>query len=200
MKLSVAFLALLLLSLPALRAQQPTPAADTPNVGPYFVKPGSYNPEQAIIPKEAPEDNIPNQLKGFFKDITKSVKLKNLRPVPVVTELKVDPMDVNLKEKRELAVTLIVSNHTGHLMKLDFPTSQRLEVLLRDSQGKVIERWSEDHAFEQVEGIVTVNPGERIEYAEHISTREMKPDQKYMVEASIANHPEYSRTVTVKGK
>jgi hypothetical protein len=112
--------------------------------------------------------------------------------------LKVDPATFSLDDRREVTVTFIVENHTNKLVKLDFPTSQRIEILVRDSSGKVIEKWSDDRAFQDVSGVVMINPGEHIQYEEKIATRDMQPGQTYVVEASMANNPEFTKTATVK--
>jgi len=46
----------------------------------------------------------------------------------------------------------------------------------------VIDRWSDDRAFQPEEGIVVINPRERIEYQEKIPTREMKAGESYRVQ------------------
>ncbi|MEO8205072.1 MAG: BsuPI-related putative proteinase inhibitor [Chthoniobacterales bacterium] len=198
-KFAVPF-AYLLLSACFLQAQHPEVSPTPENKGPYLEKSGSYRPEEIVTPRAVPTETVATQMKSFFKDMFKSVKLGGIKGSYVETELKVEPTDVVLADKRELTVTLSVINKTGKMLRLEFPTTQRLEILLRDSTGKVIERWSEDRSFGQTSGIVVINPKERIQYAERIATREMKPEQKYTVEASISNHPEYSRSVAIRAK
>jgi hypothetical protein len=43
-----------------------------------------------------------------------------------------------------------------------------------------------------------INPGEHIQYEEKIATRDMQPGQTYVVEASMANNPEFTKTAMVK--
>ena len=113
------------------------------------------------------------------------------------SKLTVEPSKFALSDRREVTVTYVVMNRTPALMKLDFPTSQRIEILVRDPNGKVIEKWSDDRAFDDVSGVVMINPGERIQYQEKITTRDMQPGQTYVIEASMANNPQFTRTVTV---
>lgn len=53
-----------------------------------------------------------------------------------------------------------------------------------------MERWSDDRAFKNEEAIVVVNPQERIEYRESISTREFRSGQSYTVEAALKSQPD----------
>ncbi|MEO6054581.1 MAG: BsuPI-related putative proteinase inhibitor [Chthoniobacterales bacterium] len=201
MKNFAAPFAFLLLSLSFLQAQPAAAVPSPENKGPYAEKPNSLTTEEVIAPRTvSAEDSIPGQIKSFFKDMFKSVKLGGIKGSYVDTTLKVDPSEVDLKDKREVTVTLSVINKTNNLVRLEFPSTERIEILLRDQAGNVIERWSEDRAFEQTAGVVVINPKERIQYAERISTREMKPGGKYIIEASIFNHPEHSQKTQIKTK
>ena len=48
-----------------------------------------------------------------------------------------------------------------------------------------------DRSFQPQEGIVVINPNERIEYREKISTRDMKHGQAYEVEAMLKTDPDF---------
>lgn len=182
--------------LPAQQKEEPV----APNNGPYSVKPQSLRQEQILV-EEAPEDTVASQIKHFFKDMFKTVKFGGIRGKYIGTAIKLEPeKEVVLKDHRDFVVQLAVVNKTGRMLKLDFPTSQRIEILLRDSAGNVVERWSEDQAFSQVAGVVTINPNERIEYRERISTREMKAGEKYTVEATLFNYPEHNDTAPITAK
>jgi hypothetical protein len=107
-------------------------------------------------------------------------------------ELKLDlsPSPVKLSEDREVKVTFTVFNRSKKFAHFDFPTSQRIEVLVRDASGKVVTTWSEDQSFTNDPASVTVNPGERIEYAVSVATREMTAGQRYVIEASFPSFPD----------
>jgi hypothetical protein len=137
---------------------------------------------------------------GFFTGMFSSVRIGAKGSAG--SKLEVDPASFSLDERREVSVNFTIYNKTGKLIKLDFPNAQRIEILVRDPEGRVIEKWSDDRAFEDETGIVMINPGERIEYRERIATREMQPGVTYTIEAALANNPEYTRTtqVTPKGK
>jgi hypothetical protein len=78
------------------------------------------------------------------------------------------------------------------MTRLEFPTTQHIEILARNASGAVVERWSDDRGFEREEGIVVINPRERIEYQEKISTREMRAGQAYSVEVALKTQPDHS--------
>jgi hypothetical protein len=106
--------------------------------------------------------------------------------------LVVSPQDPVLKDQRELAVTYTVRNNAKEMTRLEFPSGQRIEILARTQTGSVVERWSDDRSFEKEEGIVVINPRERIEYQEKISTRELRSGQAYTVEAALKTQPDYA--------
>jgi hypothetical protein len=147
------------------------------------------------------EDSAGRMFARFFGEMFASVKIGRRTPSAQST-LKVEPSDFSLDDRRELTVTFSVKNNTGRVMKFDFPTAQRIEIVVKDPMGKIIERWSDDRAFEERAGVVMINPDERIEYIERIPTREMEPGSQYIIEASLANSPEFTKSVTVtpKGK
>jgi hypothetical protein len=106
----------------------------------------------------------------------------------LVPTVSIDPMPLKLSDVRTMKVTLQLANHGKKLTQLDFPTSQRIEVLVKDSLGNRVEQWSEDQAFQNDPTLVTINPGERIEYTANVSTRDLKAGQAYSIEAFFPNY------------
>jgi hypothetical protein len=105
--------------------------------------------------------------------------------------LRVEPTPFKLSENREIKVTVTVANESSKkYVHLNFPTSQRIEVLVQDSTGKVVNTWSEDQSFTNDPASVTVNPGERLEYTVSVATREMSAGQRYVIEASFPSYPD----------
>ena len=96
--------------------------------------------------------------------------------------MSVEPAAPNLGEHKQIAVTLRLQNKGKKLVQLDFPTTQRIEVLVKNSIGKTVEQWSEDQAFQNEPSLVTINPGERLEYNATIATRDFAAGQEYTVE------------------
>lgn len=111
--------------------------------------------------------------------------------------LIVEPMRPKLAETRQLRVTIRLANKGKKLVQLEFPTSQRFEVVLRNPAGKPIERWSDDHAIVNEPAMVTINPGERLEYFANLSTRDMAAGQSCTVEVSFLNYEQLRATRTV---
>jgi hypothetical protein len=152
----------------------------------------------AAFPKsKGSPDSATTIFTKFFTDMFASVRLGRLRAEKTTQNLVVDPSEFSLSERRELDTTYMVRNNTKKIIRLDFNTTQRIDVLTSDASGKVIEKWSEDHAFQLQEGIVIINPKERIEYSEKVATREMKPSETYTIKADVIGYPDYSATTTV---
>jgi len=122
------------------------------------------------------------QIKGFFGGMFSSVNLGPIRTAPTTEKLVVEPSKFSLQDRREVTVTYSIRNNTKAISRLEYPTTQRIDILTYDSKGIVIDRWSDDRAFQPEEGIVVINPKERIEYQEKIPTREMKAGGSYRVE------------------
>ena len=112
-------------------------------------------------------------------------------------KMTVDPAVPNLGDHKQLTVTLRLTNKGRKLVQLDFPTAQRIEVLAKNSVGKVIEQWSEDQSFEKEPSLVTINSGERLEYRAIISTRDFAGGQQYTIEGFFPNYTLLRSSVTV---
>jgi hypothetical protein len=142
-------------------------------------------------------DSVTSILTRFFTDMFASIRLGRLRPEQTTEGLVAEPSKFSLVARRELDATYTVRNNTKKIMRLDFNTTQRIDMLTSDPSGKVIEKWSDDHAFQIQEGIVIINPRERIEYTEKVATREMKPEETYTIKADLVGYPDYTATTTV---
>lgn len=142
-------------------------------------------------------DSVTTMFTRFFTDMFASVRLGRLRPEKTTQNLKIEPTEFSLAERRELDATYTVRNNTKKIIRLDFNTTQRVDILTFDPSGKVIEKWSEDRLFMLQEGVVIVNPKERIEYSEKVATREMKSTEPYTIKADIIGYPDYAAETTV---
>lgn len=125
----------------------------------------------------------------------KERKPLNLRSLQV--QVTAEPAAPKLSEQRQINVTLRITNKGKRLAQLEFPTTQRVEGLIRDKLGNVVERWSEDHSFEKNSGVVSINPGERVEFTLSMATREMSAGESYSVEAFLVEHETLRGTATV---
>ena len=99
-------------------------------------------------------------------------------------EVKASPDPVKLGEVREIAVTFTVRNVSQKAVTLKFNTEQVFEIDLRDvATGAVVSKWSTDRTFTQDNHLVPINKGERLEYNQTITTRDLKPGRAYNLEA-----------------
>ena len=113
----------------------------------------------------------------------------------LTVEIRSDPDPVRLGEIREIKVTFVVRNMGKATTTLKFPTSQTIEIDLRDvATGKVVSQWSTDRTFTQEPRYLVVNAGERLEYNEPITTRELKAGQTYNLEAYFVGYEPALRT------
>ncbi len=152
---------------------------------------------QASFPQnKGAERSAGETFTGFFTEMFDSVTLPGEKN-NAGSKLAVDPKEFSLDDRREVAVDFTVYNKTNKLLRLDFPSAQRIEIVVRNPTGEVIERWSDDRAFAEVAGVVMINPNERIEYQEKIATREMVAGETYVIEASLVDNPDFTRTTTV---
>jgi len=97
-------------------------------------------------------------------------------------DLQISPQTVKLSEVRQLGVKVTLGNLSKRPLTLDFPTSQRIEIYLMNSSGDVLTKWSENHAIDKKPATILINPSERIEYNETISTRELTPNKVFIAE------------------
>ena len=107
----------------------------------------------------------------------------------LVLEMQASPDPLKLAEARELTVTLILRNVTPAGVTLKFPTTQIFEILLRNpNNGQIISQWSSEHTFTSEPRLLIVNHGERLEYPESITTRELKAGTPYTLEAYLVGY------------
>ena len=100
------------------------------------------------------------------------------------------PQALSLSDDRRLKVKLVLANNSKKFVQLQFPTTQRIEVIVSDKLGKPLLRWSEDQSFTDEPGYLAINPGERVEYVVSIPTRDMTAGTEYTVEGFAANYPD----------
>ena len=110
---------------------------------------------------------------------------KTVRTRGLALTLRLEPLPIKLSEARRMEATLWLKNVSSRFIHLEFTSSQRFDVLVRDAAGRVVVQWSEDRMFEAALGSVGINPGEHLEYHAVISTRDLQPGQRYVVTALI---------------
>lgn len=177
-------LAILAVCASAAFAEDAPPAAPAPTPKPGLLS-RTWNSTKKLNPLPAIGKLNPfghgNAAQKAGKSVAATFKTLTLK-------MTVDPAVPNLGENKQIVVTLRLQNTGKKLAQLDFPTTQRIEVLVKNSTGKVVEQWSEDQAFQNEPSLVTINPGERLEYNATISTRDFAAGQEYTVEGFFPNY------------
>jgi hypothetical protein len=146
-------------------------------------------------PTPTPKPNLWHRLTHPFGSKPKAEK--GVKSGQLEMSIVVDPNPVKLSDNRQLKVTLTLTNRGGKLTQLEFPTSQRVEVLVKTQDGKTIEQWSQDQAFTNEPTMVTINPRERLEYSVNVATRDMAAGQTYLVEGFFPNFEALRKSVPV---
>src|SRR5499426_3038398 len=127
-------------------------------------------------------------LHPFSPNVVPQYKDPRLRGLSL--DLQITPQTVKLSEVRQLNVKVTLANLSKRPVTLDFPTTQRIEIYLTDSAGEVLTKWSENHAIAEKPATILINPSERIEYNETISTRELTPNKVFIAEVFFPQFPE----------
>ncbi|PYK71073.1 MAG: hypothetical protein DME44_09100 [Verrucomicrobia bacterium] len=144
----------------------------------------------AQSPSPAERSFFNRMLHPFGSAKKKTPKYQDARLRGLVLEVQVPTEPTRLSEVRQLRVQARLSNVGGSPISLDFPTSQRIDIQLLNPAGEVLTRWSENHAFTEEIGHLTINPREDVVYNETIATRELQPGRVYSVEVFFPKYPE----------
>jgi hypothetical protein len=115
----------------------------------------------------------------------------------LTTEVRVEPAAPKLGENRQVAVIIRLTNKSKRLVQLNFPTTQRIDVIVKNKAGKTIEHWSDDQKFENEAGLVAINPGERLEYTANVSTRDLVAGEEFTVEGFLPSHEPLRGAATI---
>jgi hypothetical protein len=145
--------------------------------------------------------NSPNSasgmLTGFFTEMFSSIRWETFRSEPTTEKLKLDPEEFSLGDRNEVEAVYSIRNNTKKIIRLKFDTTQHIDMMTMDGSGKVLEQWSNDRSFEPREGLVVINPKERIEYREKIATRDFQGGESYSLKAEVVGYPDYTTVRTV---
>lgn len=131
------------------------------------------------------------------------------KPVPAATgaaskrthnlalRLQLSPVPLALSDNRRVDVRIVLENIASKFVQLEFPTTQRFEILVKDETGRILEKWSEDRLFEPTPGYVGINPGEHVEYNANVATRDMHAGTRYVVEGFFPGFPELKAAAAI---
>jgi hypothetical protein len=127
-------------------------------------------------------------LHPFSPDVIPQYKDARLRGLTV--DLLITPQTIKLSEVRQLGIKLTLANISKRPVTLDFPTNQRIEIYLMNSEGNILTKWSDNHAIAEKPATILINPQERIEYNETIATRDLTPNKVFIAEVFFPQYPE----------
>jgi hypothetical protein len=135
-----------------------------------------------------------------FRDDLEPREMRTRAPLDLKTlraSALVEPPAPKLPEQRRITVTLRIANQGKRMAQLEFSTTQRIEAVIKNQSGKIVERWSEDQRFEKEPGVVTINPGERVEYTAVVSTRELVANEAATIEVWLPRYESLRATVSI---
>jgi Intracellular proteinase inhibitor len=127
-------------------------------------------------------------LHPFSPEAVPQYKDSRLRGLTV--DLQITPQTIKLSEVRQLGIKLTLANISKRPVTLDFPTNQRIEIYLMNSEGKILTKWSDNHAIAEKPATILINPQERIEYNETIATRDLTPNKVFIAEVFFPQYLE----------
>ena len=105
---------------------------------------------------------------------------------PLKVTLACTPSTLVLKQVRNLTVFVKIFNGGKKTQLLEFASSQRDDVVLRDASGKIVSRATlVAHIRADEQALVTVNPGERLEYSLSLPTDGMIAGKVYRLEGAL---------------
>lgn len=143
--------------------------------------------DEEPTPSPTPKPGLLHRMINVFhKDNAADAAAKKEKRLILTLSYTPDP--VKLSAGKEIQVTVRLTNKTEKLVQLTFPTTQRIEVLLRNAAGKIVTQWSEEQSFTNDPGYVTINPGEHVEYVVRISGRDLVAGRTYTIEGFFPNY------------
>lgn len=108
----------------------------------------------------------------------------------LILSIQLSPEPVKLSEVRQLEVRISLTNKSKRPITLEFPTTQRFEIYLRNSNENILATWSDNHAFSEEPATIFINPQEHIDYDETIATRELTPNKVFTAEVFFPKYPD----------
>ncbi len=136
----------------------------------------------AMVGQDVTPTPTPARKRGWLSRVLHPFSPNVVPQYKLALDLQITPQTVKLSEVRQLSVKVTLANLSKRPVTLDFPTTQRIEIYLTNSAGDVLTKWSENHAIDKKAATLLINPSERIEYNETISTRELTPNKVFIAE------------------
>lgn len=123
-----------------------------------------------------------NSVVGVFSP---SEQAKEAKKLPLELSVTYRPSPLILAQTQHLAVTVRVVNTGKRTQMLEFPSTLRADAVIRDAAGQIVSRASEESRVRAEASIVTINPGERLEYPLSLSTHGMSAGKVYSLECAL---------------
>jgi hypothetical protein len=104
---------------------------------------------------------------------------------PLEISVACTPFPIVLSKVQKVRVLLKVFNSGKRTQLLEFASSQRADAVLRDASGQIVARAVPEFPIRTESSLVTVNPGERLEYAVLLPTTGLVPGKNYTLECAL---------------
>ncbi|MBX9742752.1 MAG: hypothetical protein K2W99_04355 [Chthoniobacterales bacterium] len=134
------------------------------------------------------------EVKKIYLSAIHFFKKTPIKKGPPPLQLILEPASFSVEETPELSVTFKITNNKKEPLLLTFPTNQRLEIFIKDPNGHLVTRWSQDREFDAFSGLVTINPQESVLFTEKMPTTGMHDGESYTLEVFLVGHLEYRLT------
>lgn len=109
-------------------------------------------------------------------------------------------VDVDIID-RQAKIAITLTNHSNEIKKLEFPTSQKYEIIITDENNQEVYRYSEGKMFTQALEYAIIKQGESIKWEEiwDYSNKEITPGV-FEVQISIipANNKELTKKESIE--
>lgn len=110
---------------------------------------------------------------------------KAAKRLPLAVTVECSPSPLVLQQAQRITVLVKVFNSGKRTQLLEFSSAQRADAVLRDASGKIVSRASADSSVRADAGLVTVNPGERLEYLLGLPTSGLVAGKTYTLECAL---------------
>lgn len=192
--------AIFLLLMPVfVRAETPAPVKPDRGVWPSLKRTWSATVEGAESAAKATSSAVQSashKVAGVFLPGEPKAKQKPALEIQVVCR----PSPVFVRETKVLSVVVKAFNAGKRAQLLEFPSSQRADAVLRDASGAIIGRASAGASIKADASLVTVNPGERLEYSLSLPTAGMLAGKTYTLECALVGQTGLIARVAIAAK
>ncbi|MFD2216335.1 BsuPI-related putative proteinase inhibitor [Metabacillus endolithicus] len=94
---------------------------------------------------------------------------ESIVPETEVKEVKNGELDLNVSifsEKQTIKFIITLMNNTNEMKKIEFPTSQKYEIVIKNKKGEEVYRYSKGKMFTQAIETALIKSGESMEWEE----------------------------------